>query len=200
MIVVVEGISAAGKTSWCRRHGAGHLVEEARPDGPVPDRDADPQGAARFWIEENVRRWRLAREMEQRTGLAVCDTDPFKLHYSYGLWRIGALADVHWFFERDLNREAFAQGRLGLADLYLVSRIGADAARAQRDADSHRRRRNFDLHVRFGPALMDWYEAIETILPGRVVWELPADGVPAAPARAEGDALALFDALMARLP
>ena len=200
MIVVVEGISAAGKTSWCRRHGAGHLVEEARPDGPVPDRDLDPQGAARFWIAENVRRWRLARDMERRTGLAVCDTDPFKLHYSYGLWRIGALAGEHWRFERDLNRAAFAEGRLGFADLYLVSPIGADAARAQRDADPHRRRRNFDLHVRLGPALIDWYGAIETILPGRVVWELPEDGVPAAAARDKAGDLVLFDALMARLP
>src|SRR5829696_1740983 len=199
MIVVVEGISAAGKTSWCRMHGGDHVVEEARPEGPVPDRQTDPLGAARFWIEENARRWRLAREMEERTGLAVCDTDPLKLHYSFGLWRIGGLAGETWLFERELAREAVAAGRLGFADLYLVRRIDADQARSQRDADPTRRRRNFDLHVRLEPPLMEWYRAVEAILPGRVTWSWPADGVPAADSRGRGDDPALFEALMDRL-
>lgn len=200
MIVVVEGISAAGKTSWCRKHGAGHVVAESRPAGPVPDRDGDPQGAARFWIQENARRWQAAREMDERTGLAVCDTDPLKLHYSYGLWRIGALAREHWLFERDLTREAVAEGRLGLADLYLVSRIGPDAARARRDADPSRTRRNFELHSRLGPPLIEWYGAVEAVLPERVIWTLPEGGVPAARPRGKGHDLLLFDALIDRLP
>ncbi len=199
MIVVVEGISAAGKTTWCRRHGAGHLVEESRPEGPVPDRETDPQGAARFWTEENARRWQLARETDERTGLAICDTDPLKLHYSFGLWRIGALARESWRFDRDLAREAVAAGRLGFADLYLIRRIDADQARAQRDSDATRRRRNFDLHVRLEPPLVEWYRAIEAILPGRVTWSWPADGVPAAEPRGRGNDLALFDALVGKL-
>jgi hypothetical protein len=200
MIVVVEGISAAGKTSWCRRHGAGHVVAESRPAGPAPDRDSDPRGAARFWIEENARRWQAAREMAARAGLAVCDTDPLKLHYSYGLWRIGKLAGEHWRFERDLAREAVAQGRLGLADLYLVSRIGPDGARVRRDADPSRTRRNFELHVRLGPPLIEYYGAMDAVLPERVIWTLPEEGVPAAPPRDKGADLLLFDALIDRLP
>lgn len=199
MIVVVEGISAAGKTSWCRRNGVGHLVEESQPKGPVPDRETDPRGAARFWTEENARRWRLARDIEQRTGLAICDTDPLKLHYSFCLSRIGGLAREHWLFERDLAREFVAAGRIGFADLYLVRRIDPDQARAQRDSDTTRRRRNFDLHVRLEPPLMEYYRAIEAILPGRVAWSWPADGVPAVGRRDREEDLALFDALMKRL-
>ncbi len=44
MIVVVEGISASGKTSWCAKHGDGQIIAEngeledvqtARPIRPV---------------------------------------------------------------------------------------------------------------------------------------------------------------------
>ena len=199
MIVVVEGISAAGKTRWCRRHAAGHVVEEAQPAGDVPDRAIDPEGAARFWTEQSARRWQESLELEARTGLAVCDSDPLKLHYSFGLRRLGLLGERHWNFECARVREAVASRRLGFADLYLVKRIDPETARRQRDADPHRSRRHFDLHVRLGPPLEQWYQAIEALLPGRVRWALPEEGVPkVTPRRREGDA-ALFDALLERL-
>ena len=199
MIVVVEDISAAGKTTWCRRHAAGHLVDEGPPQPDAPDRAADARAAARFWTRRNERRWRLAKEMEARTGLAVCDTDPLKLHYGFCLWRLGGLMLEQWQFERDLARDAIGAARLGFADLYLVNPIDAHRARAQRDADPSRRRRNFDLHVRLGPPLIEWYRGIERVLPGRVIWNLPGDGLPAAEPRKKGDDLALFDALMKTL-
>ena len=200
MIVVVEGISAAGKTSWCRKHAAGHVVEEASPGPRVPDRETEPERAAAFWVGQNARRWQLAVETEARTGLAACDTDPIKLHYSYGLWRIGSLAEKHWQLERDLTRRAVGDGRLGFADLYLVKPIAPDAARRQRDADRSRTRRNFELHLRLGPPLIEWYRAIEAILPGRVLWSLPEQGIPAAEARARDEDATLFDAFVERLP
>ena len=200
MIVVVEGISAAGKTSWCRKHAAGQIVEEASPTLPVPDRESEPERAAAFWIEQNARRWQLAVEMEPLTSLAVCDSDPLKLHYSYGLWRIGWLAEEHWQLERDLTRRAVRDGRLGFADLYLVKPIAPDAARRQRDSDPSRTRRNFELHVRLGPPLIEWYRAVEAILPGRVRWDFPEQGIPAADPRARDEDAQLFDALIGRLP
>ncbi len=196
MLVVVEGISAAGKTLWCRAHGAGHVVEEARPDGPVPDRADDPAGAARFWTAQNACRWQAAKEVAARTGLAVCDTDPLKLHYSFCLWRIGALEGEHWRFERGLARKAVAKGELGFADLYLVTRIDPELARAQRDADATRTRRNFELHLKLQPPLIEWYRGVEAILPGRVTWTLPESGVPKIEPRPRGDDAALFDTLM----
>jgi hypothetical protein len=38
----------------------------------------------------NSQRWRAARLLEHQTGLAVCASDPLKLHYSWCLSRIGA--------------------------------------------------------------------------------------------------------------
>lgn len=196
MIVVVEGISAAGKTSWCRAHAAGHVVEEAPQQADVPDRVAEPERWTAYWIDRNALRWRLASELDARTGLAVCDSDPLKLHYNFGLWRLGLLATEHWRLARDLTRQAVEAGRLGFADLYLVKRIGVAQARAQRDADPIRSRRNFELHARLGPPLEQWYRGIDALLPGRVVWTLPEGVVADAEPRPASDDLGLFDALM----
>lgn len=81
MIVVVEGISAAGKTTWCRKHAAGILVAESYP----ADRHAQPAEGletARYWADWNTRRWKDALSIEASGGLAICDTDPLKLHFS----------------------------------------------------------------------------------------------------------------------
>ena len=198
MLVVVEGISASGKTSWCAEHAAGHVVAEASPDPPIPDRQLDPQDTAAFWIEQNVERWRLARTLEARTGLAVCDTDPLKLHYSFSLWRIGAVEERYWLFDRDLTRRAVAGGRLGFADLYLINALDPELARQRRHSDRTRSRRNFDLHVRLGPPLLEWYRAVAALLPGRVSWSLP-QGLPTVPKRRSRDDLGLFDALIESL-
>jgi len=78
MIVVVEGISAAGKTTWCHKHAAEVTIPEAGPCDGAPDPVLDPRGAARFWVEQGARRWTAACEMERSRGIAVCDTDPLK--------------------------------------------------------------------------------------------------------------------------
>src|SRR2546425_12842252 len=77
VIVVVEGPSGAGKTTWCRTHAGAHALLEAPPDhATVP---TEPEANARFWVERNVDRWRQVLERERRDGLVVVDVDPFKL-------------------------------------------------------------------------------------------------------------------------
>jgi hypothetical protein len=41
MIVVVEGISASGKSTWCARHGCSPVVPENGRIAGAPDRVAD---------------------------------------------------------------------------------------------------------------------------------------------------------------
>lgn len=48
MIIVVEGISAAGKTTWCRSNASQYLVSETFP----ADRKAQPEkglATAQYW-------------------------------------------------------------------------------------------------------------------------------------------------------
>lgn len=199
MILVVEGISASGKTTWCTRHGGQQVIAENGRFDNEPDRVADPLGAATFWAERNVDRWQAALAMEQRCGWSVCDSDPLKLHYIWSLWQIGEASERDWQVELAATRQTIANGRIGFADGYLVARIDPQRAREQALADSTRRRSRFELHVRLQTALLQWYGAIEQVLPGRVQFGLP-ERVPALQ-RLEGRyVLEAFDQMIASLP
>lgn len=174
MIVVVEGISAAGKTTWCRQIAAANLLPESFP----ADRKSQPRSGAEgasYWTDWNAKRWNDACAIEQASGLVVCDTDPLKLHYGWGLWQIGESTEMQWQLARQAARRAIAEQRLGFADLFLVKTIDAAAARQQMEGDLSRTRSSFDLHLRLQAPLLAWYRAIERVFPGRVHWALPGD-------------------------
>lgn len=202
MIVVVEGPTAAGKTSWVTAHYDGVAIWEYRSPGNEPDRKADPEGAARFWADANASRWHQAVETEAAHGLAVCDSDPFKLHYIWCLWWLGEVDTAMWEAEARINRDLFEAGRLGFADLVLCAIPDREVLRRRRDGDHTRTRRNFDLHVRLAEPLYHWYAALNQIDPGRVRWSLPSDGSIADPPllRMNRSDPSLFDQLLGRLP
>ena len=202
MIVVVEGPSASGKTTWVNVHGhVAALIGEARPAPSLSGRD--PAAVAAHWAEVSAARWAAACEGEERAGIALCDTDPFKLHYAWCLWQTGHATAGQWHAEMNASRELFGGQRLGIADLILVSIPEAATLAARRRADTTRRRRNFDLHVQLGAPLRDWYGAVSALDPSRVRWELPADGIPCLGSlepRNPRTGTAIFDAMLEQLP
>jgi len=108
VIVAVEGASAAGKTTWSRAIG-GQFVAEYSPTGQEPD-GSDLAEQATYWAQVNAQRWTQALTLEGATGVAVCDSDPLKLHYSWCLAAVGAEPVTR--FEHELAA-VFAQRRLG---------------------------------------------------------------------------------------
>jgi hypothetical protein len=200
MIVVIEGISACGKSSWCSSHANGHLVaENARND--APDRASAPAEAVAFWVRRNRDRWQSAIEIDSATGLAICDTDPLKLHYTWCLWKIGEATEVNWRLELAATREVFARKQIGFADLYYIGITEPAVARQRKQTDLTRSRRNFELHVRLQPALIAWYEALRAVLPGQVFFGFPDARPATAPPSSESRRydLATFDNFIARL-
>jgi len=201
VIIVVEGASGAGKTTWCRAHAGEHALLEALPDhATVP---TDPESAARFWVERNVARWEQILAREARDGLVVVDTDPFKLHFVWTLLRSGQISELEWTMQRDAARDAFASGRYALAEVFLVSDVDVATLRARRDADPSRTRTNFDRHVLLRDSLLRWYRAIDRLEPGRVDFGLPAEGITpeliARGKRARRSGRELFDELIKEL-
>ncbi|HZQ40042.1 MAG TPA: hypothetical protein VFA87_04590 [Rhizomicrobium sp.] len=200
MIVVIEGISACGKSSWCSSHAAGHVVaENGRINGP--DRAQAPAEAAAFWALRNLDRWQAAIAMDYSTGLAICDTDPLKLHYIWCLWKIGEAREADWHLELAATRKTFAQKQIGFGDLYYIGVIEPAVARQRKQADPTRSRRNFELHVRLQPALIAWYETLSAVLPGQVFFGFP-DARPVTSlmaAKSRRYDLAAFDNFIARL-
>jgi len=201
VIVVVEGPSGAGKTTWCRTHAGANALLEALPDhSTVP---TEPEAAARFWVERNVARWQEVLAREARDGLVVVDTDPFKLHFVWTLFRTRQVSEVEWTTQRDVARDAFASERYALADLFLVSNIDDGTLRARRETDPSRTRRNFERHLLLRDSLLRWYSAIDRLEPGRVVFDFPAAGITpdliAKGKRNRRSGRELFDELMSEL-
>jgi hypothetical protein len=175
VIVVVAGPSGAGKTTWCRRHGERFALLEELPDhSTVP---SDGEARARFWVERNVSRWRQVMQRERDDGLVVVDTDPFKLHYVWTLWRSGQCSEREWDLLRERTREEFAAERYALADLFLVADIDEATLRQQRERDTTRTRGSVERHVALRGSLLRWYRAIDELEPGRVLFELPEAGL-----------------------
>jgi hypothetical protein len=174
MIIVVEGVSAAGKTTWCRANARDCLVAETFP----ADRHAqatEGRATAQYWTDWNAKRWADALSMESLKGLSVCDTDPLKLHYPWSLWQVGELPESQWIFQLEATRQAIANRKLGFADLYIVKQIDPGIARQQRDNDVGRPRGRFELHIQLQRPLIRWYQALATVLGGNVIWRLPDD-------------------------
>ncbi|MDI6838226.1 MAG: hypothetical protein QMD99_21260 [Rhizobiaceae bacterium] len=177
MIVVIEGISAAGKTTWCRSHGPSYLIPETYP----ADRKAQPLtgvATAEYWTNWNAKRWGDALQMEREKGCAICDTDPLKLHYSWCLCQVGELPERQWELQLQATRRAFLEKRLGFADAYFVKVIDPLIAKQQCDGDTSRVRDRFDLHVRLQPFLIQWYARLDQAVGRRVRWTLPDKGLP----------------------
>lgn len=209
MIIVVEGASAAGKTTWCRGLPRDQVLFEGEPPaGPAPPGASnrlpvDPRAVAEYWANENVRRWSMARDLADNHGWVVCDTDPFKLHWSWTLWVAGLTSLEYWRRCRECTRQAFVDGRLGLPDLVFFADLDADTLRRQKAADFTRTRSRHEMHILIAPALICWYRAMAALDPARVVFRLPAEGVVAhhlrLGRRVASSGAALFDRFMSEL-
>jgi hypothetical protein len=195
MIVVVEGPSGAGK-STC----AAHLAPAA---SRVPEAVAlePPAGSSRliaeFWTDANAKRWGAALRVEAETGVAVCDTDPLKLHYDFCLMRIGVVGLGQLRADVRAARDAMSRQRLGIADLVLCEIPEPKVLEQRKRGDPARSRRRFDLHRRLAEPLHEWYAALAELDPDRVQWRFP-DVLPAVGPRNRYD-IRLLDAWMAKV-
>ena len=173
-------------------------MAEYVPTGSEP---ADGQALARHWTRVAMRRWDEAEQLERADGVAFCDTDPLKLHYSWGMAALGLAPRAQFDRELAVARMAFQMGRLGLADAVLIGLPDLVTLQRQRDDDQTRRRRNFATHVQLREPLRQWYATLDRLDPGRVIWDLPDDGVPKLPApRADRTSADLLDELIDALP
>ena len=200
MIVVIEGVSASGRSTWCGRHGAGHVIPEM---GRLVPSQAfiSPAASAEFWANQGGARWISALAMERANGLAICDTDPLKLHYAWSLWQIGEGSEERWACERTATRQAMLDRRLGFADTYIIGEVDQETARRQRDGDTTRQRKNFELHLRLQPPLLAWYGVLASVLACPFSFAFPDH--PPVESASSGEArydVGLFDRAMELLP
>lgn len=207
MIVVIEGISAAGKTTYAKRFGANFHVPEFEAQEPLPDAGDPPQAHAHYWVEHNIRRFQAALHVEARHGFAICDTEPFKSHFDWCMARAGFQSMDVFTHAIPLVRKAIGQRRIGFGDRYYVKHLTPEAARAQKEGDATRTRRRFETHLALQPHLIDWFEALGKALPGRVDFAFPDEQTLMAELKEKAPEdnprrfdVSVLDALIANLP
>lgn len=193
MLIVVEGISAVGKTTWASRYGP-MVVDEISGN---PPEDSSVTAAGQYWSERHSERWQLGLALEQGHKIVCFDTDPLKIHYSWCLWQIGEGSREAWMATVESSRELIVQKRLGFADRVLFLERSEEEVRLQRANDITRRRGNFETNVRLCKPLRHWYQMLETLSPGSVVFNAhqATDPTPTH-LRADRYNLQLFDALI----
>jgi hypothetical protein len=111
--------------------------------------------------------------MERAKGLAVCDTDPMKLHFILALWQVGEAQEADWLSQLKFTRAAVSDRRLGFADRYMFKTINSLLTQQQRDREKARPRPNCGLDLRLHNSLVRWYETTAKAMPERLVWGLP---------------------------
>jgi hypothetical protein len=148
-------------------------------------------------------RWSQALDLEDRAQVAICDTDPMKLHYSWCLARIGAAPASRFAYELACVREAMSDKQLGFADVVLVTVPDEETLRLQKVSDPSRSRRSFELHAKLREPLSEWYRCLNRLRPSQVVWKLPENGIGSIGGTARcGDRydVRVLDALVGQLP
>jgi hypothetical protein len=173
---VLEGPSAVGKTTWCREHAPGY-VKAAPSSLDAPDLFADPIDVANFWVPFNSGLWESALQIERREGMAVCDSDPLHLYFSFSLWKAGAIDRRLFDAEVRLYRRAMARHRIGFADFVLWQCVPLEELRRRAKADAEHHRRRHELYVSLIPWMKLWFEARERVLPGSLGGWPPVQGL-----------------------
>jgi hypothetical protein len=168
LIVVIEGPSAVGKTTWCRTQFPKDFVEEAGENAEAPDVNGDPSEVASFWVNFNIGLWQTALQIEQQRGIAICDGDPFHLYFSWSLWKSGAIPGTLFEMELPLYRRAIGDGRLGFADLVCWREAPTEELRRRARSDTSRQRRRHEIYLSLVPWMKVWFEARERVFPGSV--------------------------------
>jgi len=159
-------------------------------------------GAGGLLAAGQRQRWRRALTLEDAGGVAVCDSDPLKLHYSWCLAAVGAAPVTRFEHELAAVRQMFTERRLGFADVVLLSIPDPQQLATQRNGDHTRRRGHFDLHARLSEPLAEWYAVLDRLDPGRVVDGFPSElGVAMlAPPRPDRHDTELLEVLVDELP
>ncbi|MEM7475611.1 MAG: hypothetical protein AAF483_11530, partial [Planctomycetota bacterium] len=195
MLIVVEGVSATGKTTWASQHAPAVVGETIAPG---PKRGASDDEIGVYWADRNAERWAQGLGLETAYSTACFDCDPLKIHYTWTLSQVGRDTRNEWKASVKAARRNFVDRRIGFADQIVFLEPAVEVIRQQKENDAVRSRFNFELHLSLYEPLRRWYATLEALAPGRVVFSgHQTDQVPGAFPRVDRYNVELFDAFIA---
>src|SRR5688572_2779136 len=144
MLIVVEGVSAAGKTTLPSQFAPGVVGEPTAPD---PAQGSSAAEIGQYWSDRHAERWQRALELEIAHGTACFDCDPLKIHFAWTQSQIGRDTREEWIASVQATRRHLVDRRIGFADRVVFLDPPVEVIRRQKENDATRRRGNFELHI-----------------------------------------------------
>ena len=166
MLIVIEGISAAGKTTRAAQYAPAVV-----PELVCPAPSGDDAAVGEYWSDRHAERWQAGLALEQTHGTACFDTDPLKIHYAWCLWQTGHGTRATWLATVQATRARLLRREIGFADVIVLLEPDERQVREQQRQDTRRRRGNFAVNVQLQAPLRHWYSLLESLAPRRVVFE-----------------------------
>lgn len=155
-IICLEGASAVGKTTvskllekefgYVRIAEVNELFERSRNESNT------------WYFERQVDRWKLARKISIKGGVAVLDGDPFQpVWYNWIFANDGLqpLSEVFDFYQCKVQ-----SGDIEFPNKYILLKTSYSELNARKLADTTRTRRHFDKHIKLIEPQFDYFKAM----------------------------------------
>ena len=141
------------------------------PELVCPAPSGDDAAVGEYWSARHTERWLAGLTLEQTHGTACFDTDPLKIHYAWCLWQTCHGTRATWLATVQATRARLLRREIGFADVIVLLEPDEQQVREQQRQDTRRRRGNFAINVQLQAPLRRWYAMLESLAPGRVVFE-----------------------------
>lgn len=163
-ILCLEGPSAVGKTT------VGRLLEEKYDFERVPEVNElfeRPANESNNWyLEQQVKRWGIARRVSSSGRIAILDGDPFQpiwYNWTYSNEGIQPVDEVMDYFEEKIRTNA-----IGFPNQYILLSTSLSNLRTRKESDPNRARRGFDKHLELIDPLNLYFNKLNAISEGLV--------------------------------
>lgn len=166
MRICIEGPSAVGKTTLCKKlkqeYGA-YIIHETIVK-PIPS--LTPYEQAMYYLDQELARWKLSEKINK--NLVVFDSDPLK-----SLWFNWAYSYIHCLSLKELDgffRDKIVGMELGFMDLYIVLNADDKELIKRKENDVHRARPEFEWVQRSNEYRNSYYNFIKSMFPENVLF------------------------------
>lgn len=168
MRICIEGPSAVGKTTLCREleSKVGAYVLDETIIKPIAG--LSPFEEARFYLKEELNRWKVSEEMNREFPYVIFDTDPLKslwFNWSLGYENCMSLQELDDFFQ-----QAFSANRIGFCDLYMILNTSDAELHRRKTHDRLRERNEFHWVSCANSFRQRYYEYLSKLYPDNVMF------------------------------
>lgn len=165
-VISIEGASAAGKTTTSSELAAkfnGYHIPEVNAWWELPD-SVYPE----WFFERQVDRWQIAEEKGKNHPFVVIDIDLFQPLWYNWAFDFTLFGGQSLDFVEEFYREHLLEKKIGFPDKYYLLSTSEKELRNRKEGDQSRRRRGFEMNLRFIEPQKRYFQAIHSFNPNLV--------------------------------